>query len=157
VNAPVAGAQYSALMSEENVALVRRCYEMVNSIGRTGPGFTDPEEVDPELWQRLAPDFELHERPDLPDARVYRGREESKEFWRKTQELFAEISWEMGEFTDLGHAVVAETSLVVVGRNSDVRFESDETAVFWIRDGALAKLQAFPSKAAALAAAAEPL
>jgi ketosteroid isomerase-like protein len=143
-------------MSEGNVELVRRCFDMVNSIGRTGPGFTDPEEVAPDLWARLAPDFELHERPDLPDARVYRGREESKEFWRKTQELFAEIAWEPGEYTDLGHAVVAETRLIVVGRNSDVRFESDEATVFWIRDGSLVKLQAFPSKEEAFAAA-EPL
>jgi ketosteroid isomerase-like protein len=143
-------------MSDDNVELVRLCYAMVNSIGRTGPGFTDPEEVAPDLWARLAPDFELHERPDLPDARVYRGREESKEFWRKTQELFAEIAWELGELTDLGHAVVADTRLVVVGRTSDVRFESDETTVFWIRDGALVKLQAFPSRAQAFAAAAAP-
>jgi hypothetical protein len=143
-------------MSGENVELVRLCYEMVNSIGRTGPGFTDPEEVAPDLWARIAPDFELHERPDLPDARVYRSREESKEFWRKTQELFAEIAWELGDVTDLGHAVVADTRLIVVGRNSDVRFESGETAVFWIRDGELVKLQAFPSRSEAFAAARRP-
>jgi hypothetical protein len=58
-------------MSRENVELVRRTYEVINSIGRTGHGFVDPADVAPDLWERLAPDFELHDRPDLPDAKVY--------------------------------------------------------------------------------------
>lgn len=46
--------------------------------------------------------FELRERSDLPDARTYRGREGSMKFWRKTQQIFAEIRWEPREFVDLG-------------------------------------------------------
>jgi hypothetical protein len=60
-------------MSQENVEVVRRNYEVLNSIGGTGPGFVDPEEVAPDLWARLAPAFELHERSELPDAKVYWG------------------------------------------------------------------------------------
>jgi hypothetical protein len=74
-------------MSQENVEIVRRTYEVINSIGRTGHEFVDPEGFAPDLWERLTPDFELHDRPDLPDSKAYRGRDESKEFWRKTQEL----------------------------------------------------------------------
>jgi ketosteroid isomerase-like protein len=141
-------------MSEENVALVRRTYEVINSIGRTGSDFVDPEDLAPDLWERLGSEFELHERPDLPDRKTYRGREESKKFWRKTQELFAELHWEPREFIDLGHAVVVETRIVARGRGSDVRVEADETDVFWFRDGAIVRLQGFPSKADALEAAA---
>jgi ketosteroid isomerase-like protein len=140
-------------MSRENVELVRRTYEVINSIGRTGPGFIDPADVAPDLWERLAPDFELHDRPDLPDAKVYRGREESKEFWRKTQELFAELHWEPREFIDLGHAVVVETRIVALGRGSEVRIEADETDVFWFREGMIVRLRGFPTKAEALEAA----
>jgi ketosteroid isomerase-like protein len=140
-------------MSEENVELVRRNYEVINSIGRTDAGFVDPEEVAPDLWAGLHPDFELHERPDLPDARAYYGREESKKFWRKTQELFAQVQWEPQEFIDMGQAVVVVTRITVVGRESDARYETDETDVFWFRDGKLVKLQGFPSKGAALEAA----
>jgi ketosteroid isomerase-like protein len=140
-------------MSKDNIELVRRTYEVINSIGRTGAVLLDPEEVAPDLWARLAPDIELHERSDLPDAKTYRGRDQSKEFWRKTQELFAEIRWEPQELIDLGHAVVVETRIVARGRGSDVRIEADETAVFWFRDGAIVRLQAFPTKAAALEAA----
>jgi ketosteroid isomerase-like protein len=140
-------------MPKENIELVRRNYEVINSIGRTGDEFVDPEQVAPDLWSRLAPDVELHERLDLPDAKVYRGREETKEFWRKSQELFAELQWEPREFIDLGHAVVVETRIVAVGRGSDVRIEADETDVFWFRDGLMVRLQAFATKAEALEAA----
>jgi ketosteroid isomerase-like protein len=140
-------------MSKENVELVRRNYEVINAIGRTGPGFVDPEEIAPDLWARLAPDFELHDRAELPDAKVYRGRENSKEFWRKTQELFSEIRWEPREFIDLGHAVVVETKVVATGRESDVSVEMDETDVFWFRGGLLQRLQGFATKDQALEAA----
>jgi hypothetical protein len=65
------------VISLDNVAFVRRAYEVINAIGRTEE-FVDPEELAPDFWSRLAPDFELHDRPDLPDARVYRGPEGSK-------------------------------------------------------------------------------
>ena len=140
-------------MSAETLELVRRSYEVINSIGRTDDEFVDPQRFAQELWARVTPDFELHERPDLPDAKVYRGRKEATEFWRKTQQLFAEIHWEPLEYTDLGNAVVVETRVVARGRNSDVPIEADETDVFWFRDGMLARLQGFPTKAEALRAA----
>ena len=143
-------------MGQAEVALVRRNYEVINSIGRTGAEFVDPEEFAPDLWARLAPDFELHERPDLPDANVYRGRQESKGFWRKTQELFAEIRWEPHDFVDLGQAIVVETTITARGRGSDVIIEAAETDVFWFRDEAIAQLQAFPTREDGLRAAERP-
>ena len=140
-------------MSEENIALVRRLYEVINAIGRTGDEPVDLEELAPDLWERLAPDFEMHGRPDVPDATVYRGREGANDFWRMLQDVFAELSWEPQEITDLGHAVVVETRLTAVGRGSDVRIEEDETDAFWFRDGQIVRLQGFPTKQAALEAA----
>ena len=139
-------------MSEENVALVRRNYEAINSIGRT-EGFVDPEEVAPDLWASLAPDFELVGRKDIPDQKTYRGRDQSKEFWRMLQEVWSEIRWEPLEITDLGDVVVAETRIVGVGRGSDVPIESDETDVFWFRDGRIVRLTGFATKEEALEAA----
>jgi ketosteroid isomerase-like protein len=140
-------------MSQENLELVRRSYEVINAIGKTGSEFVDPEQLAPDLRMRLHPDFELHERPNLPDAKVYQGREESKEFWRKTQQLFAEVRWEPRGITDLEHAVVIATHLTVLGRGSDVRIEADETDVFWFRGGMIVRLQGFATKAEALEAA----
>ena len=139
-------------MSDENVQLVRRNYELINAIGRTDSGFVDPEDVAPDLWQRLAPDFELHERPELPDAKVYRGPDDAKDFWRKTQEIFAKIEWLPSEFTDLGDVVVVEAKVIAVGRGSDVPVEFEETDVFWFRDGLLTRLQGFATRVEAMAA-----
>jgi ketosteroid isomerase-like protein len=140
-------------VSEENVALVRRNYEVINAIDRSGDRFVDPEEAAPDLWAGLAPDFELHGRPDVPDSTVYRGREASKEFWRMLQDVWAELRWEPREFIDLGDAVVVETRITAIGRGSDLRIEADETDVFWFRDGQLVRVQGFPTKDEALDAA----
>lgn len=140
-------------MSRENVEIVRQSYEIAKSIGRTGADFVDPEEVAPAFWARLDPDVELHERSELPDAKVYRGPDEAKEFWRKTQQVFAEIRWEPLEFMDLGDAVVVETRVVALGRGSEVPIEMDETDVFWFREGMIVRLQGFATKTEALEAA----
>jgi ketosteroid isomerase-like protein len=140
-------------MSEENVALVRRIYEVINSFGRTGQEFVDPEDVAPDLWAKFAPDFEVHGRPDVPDSQIYRGREETKEFFRMLQETFAELRWEPKGLIDLGDVIVVETKLAAVGRGSDLPIEADETDVFWFRGGSIVRLQGFPTKEAALQAA----
>jgi hypothetical protein len=88
----------------------------------------------------------------MPDAKVYRGPEEAKEFWRKTQEVFAEVRWEPRAFIDLGHAVVVETRVIATGRESDV-IEMDETDVLWFRDELIVRLQGFATKDQALKAA----
>ena len=92
-------------------------------------------------------------RSELPDAKVYRGPDEAKEFWRKTQQVFAEIRWEPLEFMDLGDAVVVETRVVALGRGSEVPIEMDETDVFWFREGMIVRLQGFATKTEALEAA----
>jgi ketosteroid isomerase-like protein len=140
-------------VSEENVEIVKRSVDLYNALGRTGEAFVDPEELAPEFWSRLAPDVELHERAELPDAKVYRGPEAAKEFWRKTQQLFAEIRWKPQEFLDLGDAVLVEASVVALGRGSEARVEMDETDVFWFRDGMIVRIQGYATKAEALEAA----
>jgi len=142
-------------VSEENIALVRRNYELINSIDRSGEEFVDPEVAGPDLWAALAPDFEISGRPDVPDQTTYRGREESKEFWRMIQEVWTELRWEPLEFTDLGHAVVVDTRLVGRGRGSDVPIDAQETDVFWFRDGQIVRVQGFPTREEALGAAQE--
>jgi ketosteroid isomerase-like protein len=140
-------------MSQENVEIVRRAYEVYNEIGRTGPEFVDPEELAPDLWEHLAPDVELYERSELPDAKVYRGRDEIKEYWRKTQEVFAVARWETLEFIDLGPAVAVVTKVTATGRGSEVSVEMDETDVVWFRDGLIVRLQGFATRGQAVEAA----
>jgi ketosteroid isomerase-like protein len=140
-------------MSEEKLELLRRAYESVNAVGRTDRESLDPEVIAPEVWDRVDPAFELHERPDLPDRKVYRGREQSKQFWRKTSDIFAEIRWEIREMIDMGPIVVVDSKIVATGRGSDVEVEVDEYDVWWFRDGMIVRLQAFVTMPEAMAAA----
>ena len=73
-----------------------------------------------------------------------------KEFWRKTQEVFAEVRWQSLELIDLGDAVVAVTKITAVGRGSDVPAELDETDVFWFRNGMITRLKGYATKEEAL-------
>ena len=95
----------------------------------------------------------MHGRPDVPDARIYRGREGVKEFFAMLQEVWAELRWEPLELTDHGDTVVVEAKIIAIGRGSDIPIEADETDVFWFRDGEIVRLQGFPTKADALEAA----
>ena len=140
-------------MSRENVEIVRRNYEVINAIDRKSDEFVDPEEIAPDHWASLAPDMELHGRPDVPDARIDRGREGVKEFFLMLQEVWAELRWEPLELTDHGDTVVVEAKIIAIGRRSDIPIEADETDVFWFRDSEIVRLQGFPTKAEALEAA----
>ena len=137
----------------DRVDLLRRTYD-TNKGGADDLADRGPEIVNPELWKVVDPAFELHERSDLPDAKVYRGREAAAEFFRKTAELFSEVRWEPREFIELGDAVVVETKLVGVGKGSEVPIEGDEFHVWQFRDDKVISLRGFPTREEALAAAA---
>src|SRR5215217_1795754 len=111
-------------MSEENVEIVRRNYEVINAIERTSDEFVDPEEIAPDLWASLSPDIELHGRPDVPDARIYRGREGVKEIFTMLQEEWAELRWEPLDLTVHGDTVVVEAKIIAIGRGSDIPIEA---------------------------------
>jgi ketosteroid isomerase-like protein len=140
-------------VSEENIELLREWYDRLNAVGRIETGEMDPAKVFPGIWDRVAADAEFHERPEMPDARVYRGREEAMQFFRKTWEIFAEMRWEPQEFIDCGEAVVVVTRVIGVGRGSEVPVEMDETDVIWFRDGMIIRVAGFPTRDEGLAAA----
>ena len=140
-------------MSEENVELIREWYDRLNEVGRVESGAMNPEEVFQGVWDRVASDVEFHERPEMPDARIYKGREEAMQFFRKTWEIFAELRWEPQEFIDCDDAVVVVARVVGVGRGSEVPVEMDETDVIWFRDEKIVRVAGFPTREQGLAAA----
>jgi ketosteroid isomerase-like protein len=98
-------------------------------------------------------DIELHDRPDVPDGRVWRGMDGVRAFFAKTAESFDPIRWEPREFSPAGRHVVVRAHVIAYGASSGTPIEIDEAQLWTFRDGLLARLQAFPTVEEAYATA----
>ena len=90
-------------------------------------------------------DVELHDRPDVPDPRVWRGIDGLRAFFSKMAESFDPIRWEPREFIASGRHVVVRAHVVAYGAASGAPIEVDEAQLWTFREGLLVRLQAFPT------------
>jgi ketosteroid isomerase-like protein len=104
--------------------------------------FNETGELD---FTAVDPDVELHDRPDVPDRRVWQGVDGVRAFFDKTAESFDPIRWEPREFIAAGRHVVARAHVVAYGASSGTPIEVDEAQLWTFRDGLLVRLQAFPT------------
>jgi uncharacterized protein len=103
--------------------------------------FNETGELD---FSAVHADVELHDRPDVPDGRVWRGIDGVRAFFGKTAELFDPIRWEPREFIPAGRHVVVRAHVVAYGATSGTPIEIDEAQLWTFRDGLLVRLQGFP-------------
>jgi ketosteroid isomerase-like protein len=116
---------------ESNAEWLRGAFERFNETG----------ELD---MARAHPDFELHDRPDVPDARVWRGTNGVQQFLSKTAEHFDPIRWEPCEFVERGRHVIVDVHVVAYGASSGAPIEVDEHQLWTFDvDGRVVRLQAF--------------
>ena len=130
-------------MSEENVDIVRRAVEEFNERGFDGIADSD----------LVTDDFEFHEPPEQPAPRVARGREEVQKIGGEFDAAWEEHRSELREV----RAVDADRVLLVTvehfkGRDG-IEVEAPFAAIFTVRDGKLARWEAFWDKQKALEAA----
>jgi ketosteroid isomerase-like protein len=104
--------------------------------------FNETGELD---FTRVSPNVELHDRPDVPDGKVWRGIDGVRGFFDKTTELFDPIRWEPREFIPAGRHVVVRAHVVAYGAASGTPIEVDEAQLWTFRDGLIVRLQAFPT------------
>jgi ketosteroid isomerase-like protein len=104
--------------------------------------FNESGELD---FTQVSPDVELHDRPDVPDGRVWRGIDGVRGFFEKTAESFDPIRWEPREFIPAGRHVVVRSRVVAYGATSGTPIEVDEAQLWTFRDGLIVRLQAFPT------------
>jgi ketosteroid isomerase-like protein len=123
-----------------NVELLRALLERFNETGELDFSAADP-------------DVELHDRPDVPDSRVWRGVDGVRAFFEKTAESFDPIRWEPREFIAAGRHVVVRAHVVAYGATSGAPIGLDETQLWTFRDGLVVRLQAFPTIGQAYATA----
>ena len=130
-------------MSEENVDIVRRAVESFNELGFDSVGTSD----------LVTDDVEFHEPPEQPAPRVARGREEVRTLAGEFDSAWEEHKSEPQEI----RAVDADRVLLVTvehfkGRDG-IELEAPLASIFTLRDGKIARWQAFWDKQKALEAA----
>lgn len=123
-------------MSDENVEVVRRCFE----------GF---ERGGPEAMLELFSDNVIIYRAQ-PDGATLHGKQGFRDAVADWTEDFSE--WEIlpQEFTDLGERVLVRVIQVAQGRTSGVRVEEDWWFLFELTGGEVAMLSFYSNPADAL-------
>ena len=115
-----------------NVELLREVFARFNRNG----------ELD---FSAVHPDVELHDRPDVPDAAVWRGTAGVRAFFAKTAESFDPIRWQPSEFVAVGRHVLVRAHVVAYGATSGTPIEIDEAQLWTFIDGLIVRLQGFPT------------
>jgi ketosteroid isomerase-like protein len=127
-------------MSQENVELIRRGYEVFNS-------------GDFDAWLGLlSPDIEIDERYLAPDAAVYRGHEGVRRWVQVGSDAIGSPHFEVLRWFEGGDAVVTEVVAHVRGVGSGIEATARLAHAHRIRDQRLVYTASFPTLEQALEA-----
>ena len=129
-------------MSEENVEIVRRAFEEMG----------EQDNVE-SLLDFCSADIEYRTRPDLPDARTYRGHDGVRALAAEWRRIFPNLRFEPEELIDAGDRVVALMRISGQGGTSGVATGNTYGAVYRLRDGQVCRIADYPTLAQALEAA----
>ena len=129
-------------MSQENVELVRKSIDAINS--------GDVEEV----LSYVHPEGELHSAIiGGAEGNVFRGHDGFRRWYAESMESFEELRTELTEYRDLGDRIVAIGHIHARGRGSGLEVDSPTGWVFTVRRGKVVRAEGFLNPAEALAAA----
>jgi ketosteroid isomerase-like protein len=132
-------------MSQENVEVIRRDYEVFEAYG-----FAAPADVYDELFH---PDAEVVPPAIYPDTEPsYSGFEGFQRWSRQVDEMWDDWHFEPERFFDAGDQVVVFVRVSATGTQSRVAVEMATAHVFTLRDGRIARVEIFLDRQEALKA-----
>jgi len=135
-------------MSQENADSARRVVESA---------YEAMSRRDLDGWlDHATPDFSISELPDLPDADVYRGREEARRWAETTLASLEEWKWTAEEFLFNDGSTVLVRVLLTGRSAAGVPVEMTVFHVFAMRGDKLGAVRAFLDEAQALESAELP-
>jgi ketosteroid isomerase-like protein len=128
-------------MSNENVEIVRRGYELLNR-------------RDIDTWiEHFDPDVEVHDLAGIPDAPVRRGHQALREWVGMIDEVWADARYEPQEFIEADDFVVVGLRAKASGRGSGVPMDVPMFHVFEMQAGKVSRVRAMLDRGDALQAA----
>lgn len=108
------------------------------------------------IRELLDPKIVLKDRPEVPDARSYRGFEGMLITLRDTSDSFENFRLDPQRFFENGEKIVAILDMTGRGRASGVPVKEQIAHLWTLREGLAIELQAFTDPADALEAAGLP-
>jgi ketosteroid isomerase-like protein len=141
-------------MSEENVELVQGVLALFQ--GQDLVSFmrdTTPDQMQALFESVYDPDVEIVWVDTSPDASPYHGHQGVLQAFNEWLESFEEFHFEPLEFIDAGDEVVVPNAQRGTGKGSGAQVEMTTAWVIAVRDGRLARLREYSTKARALEAA----
>jgi ketosteroid isomerase-like protein len=133
-------------MSRENVDSVRRGFEVFRRGGVEA------------LLEFVDPEFETTTPPELAvEPTTYRGHDGLRGYFDSFYEVMEEVRFEPEEFIEAGGRVVVPVRLVARGRGTGIEAEQRLVMVWTLREGKMVRLDAYATKAEALAAVGPPV
>jgi ketosteroid isomerase-like protein len=128
-------------MSQENVEAVRRLNEALDRANWDG------------VFAEISPDFEWETDPRHPQAGIYRGRPEFRQFIEDLEAPFEQTVTELEKVFATADQVVAFVKLRRRLRGSGTDLEIRIGMLYTLREGKLVRGQAFAEREKALKAA----
>jgi len=138
------------LVSEPNLALVRRAYEVFNRWAAEPAGGSLGG---PEAEELLHPDIAFWTYESSPEAGVYRGLDAVLAYNQRLYEQFESVRIEVEELVPVGDRVVVVSRQHAVPNSGHVAMAVPVVEVWTVRDGRLAERRTFSSREEALALA----
>jgi ketosteroid isomerase-like protein len=128
-------------MSDENVATVRAIFDAINR------GALD------EAFEHVPEDFVVDWSESVaPESGVYRGLDEFKRVFERTNESWSETEYFESEIIEAGDLVVRVGGFRARGKGSGVEVTAHGTQVWTFRDATPISVRLYQSKAEALEA-----
>jgi ketosteroid isomerase-like protein len=128
-------------LSRENLEAVRVGYEAFNR-----------GDVD-WMVERMHPEIEWHEAPEVPGAKVYRGKEEVRGYLESFGRVWDDIRFDPeGEFQAAGDKVLAFVHLSGKGKGSGASVDAHLAHLFTLRDAKGVRVDIYFDREQALAA-----
>jgi ketosteroid isomerase-like protein len=132
-------------MSQENVEIVRRVFEA--DARRDSAAILDL--YDPAVeW-----DYSKGPGGDLTGAKLYRGHDGLRAFFRDWSEAFQTFGFPCKELIDAGDEVISVNAAHGLGRTSGTNVEMEQWAVWSIRGGKVVRVVWFRTREEAFEAA----
>src|SRR4026208_252073 len=100
----------------------------------------------------MDPDVEAHNRPEVPEASIHRGREAVRRDWEQMLELFDDFSVELEEYFDAGDDLLVYLRYRGRSRGSNAEIVAPVAHVWTFRDGKVIRFRQFLDPAEARAA-----